>query len=154
MADAKGTKTRRGGKAIAAADKAPRRNVAESPLSWLMAHGRISTRQFDAGEQLRRDWTLAGLSPRVTMQWNCLPRAGRMASATATDILDGQIAAKQRFQQAIDAAGPGLSDILWRVVCAGEGLEKAEKAMGWPLRAGKVVLGIALERLADHYRLK
>ncbi len=51
------------------------------------------------------------------------------------------------------AAGPGLSDILWRVVCACEGLSVAEKALGWPVRAGKLVLGMALDRLADHYGL-
>jgi hypothetical protein len=38
------------------------------------------------------------------------------------------------------------------VVCAGEGLPVAERALGWPARAGRLV-GIALDRLADHYRL-
>jgi hypothetical protein len=44
--------------------------------------------------------------------------------------------------------------VLWRIVCAGEGLAAAEKALGWPSRAGKLVLGLALDRLADHYQLK
>jgi hypothetical protein len=43
--------------------------------------------------------------------------------------------------------------VLWRVVCAGEGLGAAERALGWPARAGKLVLELALDRLADHYRL-
>jgi hypothetical protein len=43
--------------------------------------------------------------------------------------------------------------VLWRVVCAGEGLVATEKALGWPSRAGKLVLGFALKRIADHYRL-
>ena len=47
--------------------------------------------------------------------------------------------------------GPGLSDVLWRVVCEGEGLAEAEKGLGWPVRAGKLVLGLALDRLAQHY---
>jgi len=64
-----------------------------------------------------------------------------------------QIAAKRRFDAAIAAAGPGLSDVLWRVVCAGEGLPDAERALGWPARAGKLVLCLALDRVADHYRL-
>jgi len=43
--------------------------------------------------------------------------------------------------------------VLWRVVCAGEGLPEAEKALGWPVRSGKLVLRIALDRIADFYRL-
>ena len=38
------------------------------------------------------------------------------------------------------SAGPGLSDILWRVVCAGEGMRDAETALGWPARRGRLVL--------------
>ena len=51
------------------------------------------------------------------------------------------------------APDPGLSDILWRVVCAGEGMRDAETALGWPARAGKVVLTLALDRLAGYYRM-
>jgi hypothetical protein len=29
----------------------------------------------------------------------------------------------------------------------------AEKALAWPARAGRLVLTLALDRLADHYRL-
>src|SRR3546814_8851688 len=39
-------------------------NLGESPLGWLAARGRITNRQLDAGEQLRRDWTVANLGPR------------------------------------------------------------------------------------------
>lgn len=65
-----------------------------------------------------------------------------------------QIAAKQRFDGAIAAAGKGLEDVLWRVVCAGEGLPQAEKALGWPVRSGKLVLQLALDRVADFYRIR
>lgn len=64
-----------------------------------------------------------------------------------------QLAAKSRFDGAITAAGPGLSDILWRVVCAGESLPTAEKALAWPVRSGQLVLGIALDRVAGFYRI-
>jgi len=50
-------------------------------------------------------------------------------------------------------AGRGLSDVLWRVVCACESLPSAEKALSWPARSGKLVLGIALDRVAGFYRL-
>ncbi|MGK6354418.1 DUF6456 domain-containing protein [Sphingomonas sp. DT-207] len=129
-------------------------NLAESPLSWLRARGHVSPRQFEAGERLRTDYETAALGPRVTMRWDPAPAAkGRQGPPEALDPTLAQISAKRRFHAAIGAAGPGLDDVLWRVVCAGEGLTVAEKALGWPSRAGKLVLGFALDRVADHYGL-
>ena len=65
-----------------------------------------------------------------------------------------QIDAKRRFTEAVASAGPGLADILWRIVCAGEGMREAETALGWPARAGKLVLTFALDRVADYYRIR
>jgi hypothetical protein len=53
----------------------------------------------------------------------------------------------------VAAVGPGLNDVLWRVICLGEGLETAERALKWPNRAGKLVLLLALDRLISHYRI-
>lgn len=64
-----------------------------------------------------------------------------------------QIAAKSRFDGAMAAAGSGLSDILWRVACGCESLPDAEKGLSWPARSGKLVLKLALERVADYYRI-
>lgn len=129
-------------------------NLAESPLGWLRARGLVSERQFEAGEQLRRDWELAQLAPRVTMRWDAPPPGKEARGAPAIgDPTLVQIAAKKRFEEAVAAAGPGLADVLWRVVCAGEGMREAEQALGWPARAGKLVLGLALDRIADHYRI-
>lgn len=129
-------------------------NLAESPLAWLARHNMVTNRQFAAGERLRGDFMAASLSPRVTMRWDAMPvtRQARGAPST-TAIGDGQMAARARFDAALAAAGPGLSDVLWRVVCAGEGLETAEKALGWPSRAGKLVLCLALDRVAGFYRI-
>jgi hypothetical protein len=129
-------------------------NLAESPLGWLFARRLVNRVQFDAGERLRRDWELAQLAPRVTMAWDAAPVAkGRGGTASPTDSSGCQIDARRRFDEAIAHAGPGLSDILWRVVCAGEGMREAEGALGWPARAGKLVLSFALDRIADYYRI-
>ena len=127
-------------------------NLAESPLAWLVRRGHVSARQFSAGERLRGDFQRASLAPRVTMRWDAAPAdRGARGAPDALDPTMAQIAARARFDAAIAAAGRGLSDVLWRVVCLGEGLETAERALGWPSRAGKVVLGLALDRLADFY---
>lgn len=129
-------------------------NLAESPLGWLRSRGLVSQRQFDAGERLRLDWERAQLAPRVTMGWDCAPvSAGRGGAAPGLDLSGAQVDAKRRFEAAIGHAGPGLADILWRVVCAAEGMRDAESALGWPARAGKLVLTIALDRIADYYRM-
>lgn len=130
-------------------------NLAESPLGWLLSRGHISRRQFEAGERLRTDWERAQLAPKVTMSWNATPvSSGRGGVAQQPDLAGAQIDAKRRFEAAVVDAGPGLTDILWRVVCAGEGMRHAETALGWPARAGKLVLGIALDRIANFYRIR
>ncbi|GAB5488081.1 MAG: hypothetical protein Pars2KO_16510 [Parasphingorhabdus sp.] len=129
-------------------------NLAESPLGWLHARGHLNDRQFDAGEKLRMDWDRANLSPSVTMRWNATPFASSHPSSS--DMLnqtEAQIAAKQRFDQAIVFVGKDLADISWRVICAGESVPAAEKTLGWPVRSGKLVLKIALDRLGNFYRL-
>ena len=130
-------------------------NAVESPLGWLFARGMVTRRQFDAGEQLRSDWERGGLAPKVTMQWDAAPIGRhRGGSSGPADRIGAQVDAKRRFDSAVEAVGPGLSDNLWRVVCSGEGMRDAETALGWPARAGKLVLSIALERVADHYRIR
>jgi hypothetical protein len=134
---------------------AVRVNIGESPLAWLRARKMLSERLFLAGDQLREDWERAGLGAGVTMSWDATPPSGKgRADAAHIDPHMNQIHARDRFHAAITAAGPGLSNILWRVACAGEGLSAAEQALGWPSRAGKLVLTFALERVAEFYRIR
>ena len=130
-------------------------NLAESPLGWLRSRGMVSERQFDAGERLRADWERAQMERSTTMRWDAAPMGKTARSAPeALDPTEAQLAAKQRLEAAVEAVGTGLSDVLWRIVCAGEGMRDAERALGWPARAGRLVLGLALDRLADFYRIR
>ncbi len=127
-------------------------NVAESPIAWLHARGHLEDRLFHAGEALRNDYERAQLSANVTMRWD--PVRVKTTGEQGLNAAEKQLAAKQRFDGALAEAGKGLEDILWRVVCAGEGLPQAEKTLGWPARSGKLVLKLALERVADFYRIR
>ncbi len=127
-------------------------NAAESPLLWLCQRRLVSEVQCQAGERLRRDYTLAQLSPRLGVDLSAPIVLG--SRAQKPDLLsDTVLAAKQRFSAAMRAAGPGLSDILFDVCCALGGLERSERDRGWPRASAKVVLQIALDRLARHYGL-
>ena len=126
-------------------------NIAESPLSWLHAHGHLDDRLFDAGERLRADYERAQIAPSITMRWDAVRIPG--TGDSGLNASERQMAARARFGSAMLAAGRGLEDILWRVVCAGESLPVAEKALEWPARSGKLVLKLALDRIADFYRI-
>ncbi|ABS62499.1 hypothetical protein Plav_0876 [Parvibaculum lavamentivorans DS-1] len=131
-------------------------NEAESPLAWLRhrkgADGQhlIDATQFEAGERLRADFTVGQLTPRVTADWSAVTASGKRARDPA-EIADHALAARQRVNRALVAVGPRLSDILLAVCCHLEGLEAAERSFGWPKRSAKLVLQIALDRLAAHY---
>jgi len=126
-------------------------NLAESPLTWLHARGHLSDAQLAAGECLRRDFERAQRAPGVTMRWDAVRIAG--TGERGLNPTERQLAARQRFDGALATAGKDLADILWRVVCAGETLPTAERALVWPVRSGKLVLRIALDRVAGFYRI-
>jgi hypothetical protein len=137
-------------------------NEAESPLGWLRSrkdrNGRplIDNAQFEAGERLRADYWFAHMSPRVTANWSALApaeRSRRAAPSNVATLRDEVLAAKERVTRALMAVGPEISGVLVDICCELKGLEEAEKANGWPQRAGKVILQIALTRLAKHYGL-
>jgi len=127
-------------------------NDGESTLGWLRKRGLVDGVQHDAGERLRRDFTLGQLSPRLGVDWDKPVVIG--GGARNVVISDIAIAARQRFSAALKTVGPGLSDLLYEVCCHLTGLEEAERAKGWPRRSAKVVLQIALDRLAAHYGMR
>lgn len=138
-------------------------NEAESPLGWLRSrkdrNGQplISDAQYQAGERLRADYWFSRLTPRVTANWSALAPSGRSrrgAPSNSAELRDEVIAAKERVQRAVDAVGPELAGVLLDICCELRGLEDAEKSHGWPQRAGKVVLQLALTRLARHYGIE
>jgi uncharacterized protein DUF6456 len=132
---------------------------AESPLGWLARRrgrsGRalIEPHQYQAGEKLRADFTWAHLMPRITSNW-ASPISSERRGANVGEgahITDAMIAARQRVHQALDAAGPEFGGLLLDVCCFLKGLDDVERERAWPARSAKVVLQLALDRLARHY---
>lgn len=97
-----------------------------------------------AAERLREDYELAQMG-RGGRAWD--PLAPPQPDPT---LSPGQKAARDRVVRALSDLGPGLADVALRVCCQLEGLEVAERRMGWAARSGKIVLRIALQRLRRH----
>jgi hypothetical protein len=137
-------------------------NECESPLGWLRRRKNrqgkplISDEQFMAGERIRADFWRAQMTPRVTQDWSQAPLYGRRrrsANDGSPGLTDSALAAKKRVMKALEAIGPELAGVIIDVCCHLQGIEEAEKMHGWPQRSGKVVLQIALTRLARYYGL-
>ncbi|MEM8824020.1 MAG: DUF6456 domain-containing protein [Pseudomonadota bacterium] len=137
--------------------EALRVNLAESPLGALSRKkdkgGKpfLSADLMIAGERLRTDFEAAQMGPRVGQDWDRFLTAGVRGDFRPDAGVGGSEAARNRVSDALRALGPGLGDVALRVCCFLEGLETAEKRLGWSARSGKVVLRIALQRLHAHY---
>lgn len=142
-------------------DAGPRRlrcNLAESPVAVL---GRrrdkdgkpfLETPLVEAAERLREDFELAQMGPRVAQNWEKFLTGGDRGSFRADGgMAEGPSRARERVALALRDLGPGLGDVALRVCCFVEGIEAAERRMGWAARSGKIVLRIALMRLRRHY---
>jgi DNA-directed RNA polymerase specialized sigma24 family protein len=134
----------------------------ETPLVWLRrrkdrgGQPLISEAQFAAGERLAGDFWHAQMMPRVTADWSGVAanrRMRRSAPGAGVELSGHMLAARERIHRALAEVGPELAGVLIDVCCRDIGLEEAGAGRGWPPRAAKVVLQLALTRLARHYGL-
>jgi hypothetical protein len=134
-------------------------NEGESPLAWLARRkGRdgapfLTLPLLEAGERFRRDVTQAQILQRVTANWEASVASSRRGVEGGARVSDIAIDANRRLSRAWDSVGPELAGLLIDVCGYLKGLEAVERERGWPSRSAKVVLKVALERLADHYGL-
>ncbi len=130
----------------------------ESPLDWLRrrkdrkGEPMIDEAAYQAGERLRTDIMLAGLLPGVTARWDAVPAGG--GGASPSEATDRMVAARQRIRHAFDALGADFSDLLLDLCGFLKGLEQLERERGWPQRSAKIVVRLALARLAEHYGIE
>lgn len=135
-----------------------RYGLQETPLQTLArltdrdGNSFLSPEMIRAGERLREDFELAQIGQHGTPDGTFFEQK---APEVASEVHSGPSReAFQRAAEALCALGPGLSDIALRCCCHLEGLEAAEKELGWSARSGKIVLRIALEQLHQYYSAK
>ena len=135
-----------------------RYNAAESPVSALARRRDRDGKPFlsadlvRAAERLREDFEIAQMGPRVAQNWDRFLTGGDRGGFSGDGgLAEGPRSARDRVAAALRDLGPGLGDMALRCCCYLEGLEGAEKRLGWSARSGKIVLRIALMRLKRHY---
>ena len=136
-----------------------RYNVAEAPITVMSRRRDKDGKPFlgpqlvTAAERLREDFELSQMGQRISQNWeNFLTNTDRGSFAPANSTGNATDAARARVMNALADLGPGLGDVALRVCCYLEGVEAAEKRLGWSARSGKIVLRIALQRLAAYYQ--
>lgn len=143
---------------VAQTSRRIRYSLAESPLAALARRRDRDGERFltddlvHAGERLREDFEMAQMAAQVSRDWETFLATLRTANLPACD--SGPLATQRAHKRVIAALqdiGPGLSDVTLRCCCFLEGLETAEKTLGWSARSGKIVLRIALMGLKRHY---
>ncbi|AXI46807.1 helix-turn-helix domain containing protein [Sulfitobacter sp. SK012] len=134
-----------------------RYSIAESPLTALARRRDKDGSPFlnddlvHVGERLREDFELSQMGQRVAQDWDRFLTAPGNGGGVGGSGPTGPSDARARVANALRDLGPGLADVVLRCCCHLEGLETAEKRLGWSARSGKIVLRIALMRLKQHY---
>lgn len=136
----------------------PRLGGGESPVAILARRRDKSGQPFlqpdqvAVADRMREDFVMAGIEGMVLQSADAFAEALEARKGPQRNIAPpGTRAARLRIIAALRELGPGLADIVLRCCCFQQGVEAAEAALGWSARSGKIVLRIALQRLARHY---
>lgn len=120
-----------------------------------MQHKYLNDIHVQAGQRLFENFVSSNLQPNVTMNWEKLSSAPQPHYTGAKDAGFGErlyIARKQLYE-ALKHVGEDFAVILVEVCLFGNGLEASEKSLGWPARSGKLLLTMALDKLAEYFKL-
>ncbi|MCT4654860.1 MAG: DUF6456 domain-containing protein [Cohaesibacter sp.] len=140
-------------------------NRAESPLAMMALRKNkkggaiISSVQYEAGERLRRDFERGHHGPSMGIDWQRLGQGGLDSRSHRSfndceDASQSALAARERFRKAMGEVGEEFAGPLIDLCCFLKGLEQIEKQRQWPARSAKLVLSMALARLARFYGLE
>ena len=115
----------------------------DSPLERALARRAINREQYSAGVKYRHHWYRAGLAGNVGSA-----DLARIFAAASPDPAGERIQHhRDQYRRASQALGLLLSRVLDMAVCQERPLHEVGSMLGWPARAGAIV--VATVRLRD-----
>lgn len=138
------------------AERQPKATVVQQLAARRDSRGQplLSETQVNVALRFANDFLLAKLQPNVTMRWSAEPSAQprrRGAPGAGLELAEVTSAAQERVRDALRHLGGALADIVVDVCAFERGLENIEASRQWPSRSARIILAIALDRLAEHY---
>ena len=132
-----------------------RRETPDSPMNinvdrieWLFTHGVIEQHHHQAARRLQRDWEVGLIMPYAQM--GVIGGGSGRADFTPAQI---KIDSQTRFHDAMKAIGPKGSRIVDLVALQAMSVQKAAAAMRVHNLKAQGMLVVALDILAQHYRI-
>lgn len=133
-------------------------DVQHSPIIKLynrqrnIAHKYLNAIHVEAGQKLFDYFVTANLEPNVTMDWERLKsvKQSHHTGQSGNDFSEQTYLARQQLYDCLKYTGPEFAAVLVEICLFGNGLEATERTMNWPARSGKLLLTMALDRLAEH----
>ena len=120
-----------------------------------IAHKYLTEVHLCAGQKLFAQFIKANLRPNVTMNWENLQsvKQSHHMGVKQDGFSETNYVARRELYESLAHVGQEFAAILVEVCLFGNGLEATEKAMNWPARSAKLLLTMALDRLAEHYHM-
>jgi hypothetical protein len=108
--------------------------VADNPLDRAVGRGHITKEQYSAGQKFRYHWYHAGLSDQLASIDLNRVFATDLGAFSTMSRSEGQLFHRQRYREAVRAAGKIGSHVLEWVICREFALEQVGYALGWTSR--------------------
>lgn len=120
-----------------------------------LAQKYLTPLHLQAGQKIFEHYLAANMQPNITMNWERLsaPPQPHYTGAKETGHSEQAYIAQRKLYESLKYVGQEFAAILVEICLFGKGLEATEKAMNWPARSGKLLLVMALDRLAIHYQM-
>ena len=110
----------------------------------------LSAAEVQAGELFQRDHSRCYGGSKITQSVGSVRVDQSRLNSTEQDMIR-RLDNGRAYQAAVDALGPSLDQAAYVICGEGKSLDQLEREQSWSRGSGRMILKLALQRLALHY---